>query len=238
MREKDSVILSYLYPRRCPVCGDIVMPKGELICPSCFTKLSYVTSPTCKKCGKEIISDLAEYCFDCTKHKRNYESGIALINYDDIAKKSMTQIKYKNKREYLDFYSEAICQRYQYQILRMSAQCLVPIPVHPARKRQRGFNQAEILANQLGKNLQIPVCSQMLIRNKKTAPQKNLDPRQRLQNLESAFHTNHILESVKSVILVDDIYTTGSTIEACTRVLKRAGIQSVYFISICIGQGR
>ena len=230
-----SIFFDALYPRRCPVCDEIIVPKGALICPACFPKLSYVKGPTCKKCGKQVFSETIEYCYDCTRHPHSFEYGLAFINYDDHAKHSMSAIKYKNKRQYLDFYAEAICQRYASQILRMNAQALIPVPVHPSRKRQRGFNQAELLADKIGARLHIPVYPGALIRNKKTAPQKQLNPSERLKNLEQAFKAGTIPPQVTDVILVDDIYTTGSTIEACARVLLAAGIRHVYFISICIG---
>lgn len=233
-----SVFIDFLFPRRCPVCDDIVMPKGGLICPECVKKLSYVKNPICKKCGKEVISDSVEYCFDCTRHKRTFEYGRALVNYEENARRSMAKIKYKNKREYLDFYGEAICKRYQKLICRMEAEVLVPVPIHPSRSKRRGFNQAGLLADRIGERLNIPVCPQMLIRNKKTMPQKGLDPAGRLKNLEEAFSLGVIPKGVKGVILVDDIYTTGSTMEACTRVLKKAGVKKVYYLTICIGRGQ
>lgn len=233
-----SFFIDLLFPRRCPVCDGIVIPKGRLICQSCMKKLSFVKDPVCKRCGKEIISFDIEYCFDCVRHKRTFEYGRALINYDEKAGSSMAKIKYRNKREYLDFYGEAICARYEKVIRRMEADALVPVPVHPSRRRERGFNQAEILARRVGERLGIPVCPQMLVRNKKTMPQKGLDPVGRLKNLEEAFSAGEILKGVEGVILVDDIYTTGSTIEACTRALKRAGIKRVYFLAICIGRGQ
>lgn len=232
-----AACLDALYPRRCPVCDEIVMPKGRLICENCFKKLSYVRQPTCKRCGKEILSDTIEYCLDCTRHKRSFEYGIALLNYEEKAKHAMVQIKYKNKRQYLDFFIEAICRRYETQLRHMKADALIPVPIHPSRRRERGFNQAELLAEGIGKRLGIPVCSGMLIRNKKTAPQKQLNPMERLHNLEQAFGAGEWVDGVESVILVDDIYTTGSTVEACTRVLKRMGVKRVYFVTVCIGGG-
>ena len=92
-----------LFPRRCPVCGGIVLPKGDLICPGCMTKLSWVRRPVCKKCGKEVLDETIEYCYDCTRHKRSFDYGLSLINYDDTASRSMARIKYNNRREYLDF---------------------------------------------------------------------------------------------------------------------------------------
>lgn len=215
-----------------------MLPKGDLICPDCVKKLSFVKQPVCKKCGKEITSAEQEYCLDCTKHKRTFQYGRALVNYDDTAKRSMAAIKYRNKREYLDFYAEAICLRYGKWISRLNADALVPVPVHPSRRRTRGFNQAELLADRISERLGIPVCPDMLVRRKKTAPQKQLNPKERLHNLEEAFAAGDVPPRVKRVILVDDIYTTGSTIEACARALLRAGVENVYFLTICIGRGQ
>lgn len=233
-----NVMEDFLFPRRCPVCSRIVMPKGNLICPDCMKKLSWVRKPTCKKCGKEVISDTIEYCYDCAKHKRSFDYGLSLINYDDISSRSMAQIKYNNRREYLDFYSEAMFRKLGARIQRMKADALVPVPVHPSRMRTRGFNQAEELARRLSEKLGIPVNDTILKRSKKTAPQKSLDPSGRLKNLEQAFMAEPVPSGIRSVILVDDIYTTGSTIEACTRVLKKAGIRHVYFVTIFIGHGQ
>lgn len=234
---RDS-ILDILFPRRCPVCSRIVIPKGELICPGCMKKLSWVRRPTCKKCGKEVISDTIEYCYDCTKHKRSFDYGLSLINYDDAASRSMAQIKYNNKREYLDFYAEAMYRGMGARIRRMKADAFIPIPVHPTRMKTRGFNQAEELAARLSLKSGIPVNTSILKRSKKTAPQKSLNPSERLKNLEMAFLVNGLPREIRSVILVDDIYTTGSTIEACTRALKKAGMEHVYFVTIFIGHGQ
>ena len=230
--------LDALYPRRCPVCGEIVTPKGRLICPSCLLRLSPVKSPVCQKCGKEVWSEEIEYCPDCVKHRRSFARGMALFNYTEEAARSMAAVKYKNKREYLDFYGAALAARYENQIRRMQVDVLVPVPVHPSRKRARGFNQAEVLAVCLGKRLGIPVGSGMLIRDKKTKPQKELSAADRLKNLSGAFRAGTIPEGIKTVLLVDDIYTTGSTVEACARALRSAGVSRVYFVVICMTGGR
>ena len=117
----------------------------------------------------------------------------------------MAQIKYNNKREYLDFYGTALAARYGRTIRRMQADVLVPVPVHATRKKTRGFNQAEILARVIGKKLGIPVIPEMLVRNKKTLPQKDLSAAERLKNLSGAFAAGEIPEGIRSVILVDDI---------------------------------
>lgn len=233
-----ETILNLLFPHRCPVCGEIVKAPGRQICPDCRLRLSPVLSPTCKKCGKEIPDAALEYCVDCERHPHSFESGIALLNYNDAARASMAAIKYRNKREYLDFYGALMAARFEKTIRRMRVDALVPVPVHASRRRSRGFNQAELLAEILGERLSLPVHPEFLTRRKKTLPQKNLTPAERLKNLSGAFRAGRIPDGVRSVLLVDDIYTTGSTIEACTRALMGAGVEKVYFAVICMTGGR
>lgn len=241
----DSIlrfVVNLLYPRRCPVCGGIVFPEKNLIHPSCLSKLSPVKSPSCKKCGKEVISEQAEYCYDCSRHPHTFESGMALFNYNEAAKASMAAIKYKNRREYLDFYADALDYRFRKTILRLHPAVLIPVPVHPSRRRKRGFNQAEELADRLSLRWNIPVVKKLLIRKKKTAPQRGLNPAERLKNLREAFVVDEEYGMTagipETVLLVDDIYTTGSTVEACTRALRKAGVMRVFVVVICIGVGR
>lgn len=236
-------ITDILFPRTCPACGEIVLPKGNLICPGCVKKLSFVSGPVCMKCGKELEEADSEYCMGCRKHVRTFDRGIALLNYNEVSARSMAWIKYKNKREYLDFYSAQVIRRLGKKLDRMNGDAFIPVPVHPARKRERGYNQAQELAERLSKKTGIPVCSDVLVRSKKTAPQKGLTPAQRLKNLEQAFSINE--ENLKefwpdltSAVLVDDIYTTGSTVEACARVLKKAGVGKIYFLALCTGGDR
>lgn len=233
----SDLLLDALYPRRCPVCGDIVMPRGMLICPPCERRLSFVKPPLCMKCGKEIVSGETEYCPDCTRHRRSFSYGVSLLNYTEEAAGSMAAVKYKNKREYLDYFAGAAAERCGREILRMGADCIVPVPIHSSRRKMRGFNQAELLAEKLGDKLGIPVCPEFLRRIKNTEPQKELGPLERLHNLEKAFEADAGCRGM-NILLADDIYTTGSTIEACSRALKKAGAKNVYFFTVCIGQGR
>lgn len=236
-RKNVEQLLDILYPRRCPVCHEIVMPKGSLICPECKKKLSYVKQPACKKCGKELSQETGEYCLDCMRRKPQYEWGVSLLNYDKVARDSISAFKYKNRREYADFYAEELLKKYGKRLQGIHGDALVPVPVHPARRRRRGFNQAEVLARRLSAPLGLPVRTDLLIRTRKTLPQKQLNDRERLKNLTQAFRAVRTGRPVRTVILVDDIYTTGSTVEACTAALKGIGIEKVYVISIAIGKG-
>lgn len=236
------ILIDWLFPRRCPVCGEIVKPKGAWICPGCLKKLSPVRQPACRRCGKEVLHERMEYCPDCSRYPRSFEAGMALLNYNDAARRSMAAVKYKNKREYLDFYARAMAVRMTKRVKGWQADALVPVPVHPSRRRVRGYNQAQELAKRLAKAWEIPVDDRLLYRTRRTAPQKSLNSRERLANLQQAFAVDRRRAAKgdvpETVILVDDIYTTGSTIEACSRVLKAAGVKRVYYVAICIGFGR
>ena len=207
-----ETILNILFPRRCPVCGEIVEPPGGLICPACFHKLSFVKQPVCKKCGKEIQDAAEEFCGDCTKRRHAFESGLALMNYDETARRSMAWIKYKNKREYLDFYAEAAAEKLRQYENREEWQFdgLVPVPVHPARKRKRGFNQAEVLAKRMGERLEMPVCPEFLYRIRNTEPLKELNPDERLRNLQQAFQADAEAIRASGVQNVCLLYTSPS----------------------------
>lgn len=163
---------------------------------------------------------------------------MALINYNDTASRSMALIKYHGCREYLDFYSEAMFRRFGPAICRLSPDCIIPVPVHKSRLKKRGFNQAQELGIRLSAKTGIPMRTEFLKRTKKTLPQKELDAGARLKNLEQAFVCGRLPSGIRTVLLVDDIYTTGSTMEACSRALKNAGAERIIPAVICIGSGR
>ena len=114
---------------------------------------------------------------------------------------------------------------------------IIPVPLHRSRQRKRGYNQAQILAEEIGKKLEIPVKKDVVKRIQKTRPQKELGSRERIQNLKGAFGVSRSWIPKKCVLVIDDIYTTGNTIHRVAEVLKKAGVQKVYFLTISIGQG-
>lgn len=238
----QNKILDVIYPRHCPVCHDIVKKKNWIsfpkICEDCRRELSYVCEPKCKKCGKEAETEETEYCTDCKKHIHNYDTGVAVWNYRGKIKESVYQFKYANKREYADFYIEELLKYYREEILKWHADAIIPIPLHKIKQRKRGFNQAEVLGKKISRELEIPIKTKVLIRNRKTLPQKELSYIERRKNLKNAFKIGKNSVELKKVILIDDIYTTGSTIDEASKILKAAGVKKIYFICLCIGNGR
>ena len=229
-------VMDLIYPRRCPICQEIV--GEERVHRQCLRKLEYVEEPLCKKCGKPIFSEEAEYCFDCTNHGKSFSQGRAVWVYNDAIDKSIFEYKYKGKREFADFYVDEVLRTLGRWIKRISPDLILPVPLSKKKERTRGFNQAGLLGSGIGRALEISVQDGVLVRNRNTEPQKSLGPKERYENLSKAFETRdgRLVEG-KRILLVDDIYTTGSTVEACSRVLLQAGADSVFFITLCIGKG-
>ena len=116
-------------------------------------------------------------------------------------------------------------------------QALVPVPVHVTKKHSRGYNQAEVLAKELGKYLEIPVRCDLIKRVRKTAPMKDLSAEARQNNLKKAFKICCNDVKLDTIVIIDDIYTTGSTIDAMCAELQKVGIKNIYYVALAIGRG-
>ena len=227
-------ILEILYPARCPICHGI-LKGGDGICPLCRKRLPYITEPKCKKCGKQIEKAELEYCKDCMRFPHSFDKGEAVFAYDTIMRRSIVMFKYHNRREYAKVYAKEM-QRHCRHFLKMVApDVILPVPIHKHKLRQRGFNQAELVARELGKLLKIPVDTNYLVRKEKTVPQKELTRHQRKKNLKEAFGVDKKGKYYKRVLLVDDIYTTGATVDAISEILREQGTKNIFFLAICVG---
>ncbi len=225
-----------VFPRRCPVCDRPVRPFDRLICEGCRDKVTYVKAPYCMKCGKELQSDEEEYCHDCSVHKHSYDRGRAVFEYRSIAR-SLYGFKYSGRREYAAYYGERTAAVLGVQIKTWAPDALIPVPIHTSRKRNRGYNQAEVFAEAVGSALDIPVLSDWISRCRKTVPQKELGPAERQNNLKKAFKIIRNDVKLNTIVIIDDIYTTGSTIDAVAECARAAGVQKVYFVALAIGKG-
>ncbi len=233
-----SFLLQCIYPRRCPVCdGVFYLSEKELIHPACLSKLSFVQHPYCFRCGRALADSAGEYCADCKKRRRSFVRNVAAFEYNEAARESIVRFKYHGRQAYAVFYAEEIWRLRKDEILSFKADALIPVPIHRSRLLKRGYNQAELLAEELSKRSGIPSRRDILFRTKHTRAQKALGPDARIRNLSKAFTVKASVKGLTSVILVDDIFTTGATMEACSRVLLSAGVKKIYGVTLCIGMG-
>ena len=230
-------VIGYIYPKRCPICHDIVADREVKIHKACLEKLPIIKEPRCKKCGKQIDSIDVEYCFDCTKKKHYFDEGYGALLYDEKMQKSMTYFKFYGRREYGAFYGELLMHLCEKIIKRWQPDVLIPIPIHRRRRNSRGYNQAEIIGRVLSKGFSIPIRSDLIRRVKNTKAQKELNIDERKKNLSGAFLAETDIAKYHKVLIVDDIYTTGSTIDEIAKEMKRKGVEKVFFVTVCQGHG-
>lgn len=224
------------YPPHCPVCDEIMRP-GEMLCESCRQKVHTVSEPVCKRCGKPLQNERLEYCTDCTKRSHAFRQGKAVFVYRGGIRESMYRFKYGNRREYAAFYAKEAAKLYKDWIRKNKIEVIVPIPMYLWKKRRRGYNQAEVFASALGRELGLPVEKNLIRRVRNTVPQKKLNDKERIRNLKNAFQLVPDIVKYNQILLIDDIYTTGSTMDAVAGTLLCGGAKNIYFICISIGAG-
>lgn len=234
LRTIRALFLEALYPSRCPVCNRILSDRKLRICPVCSGSLHLIEEHYCLKCGKPL-PETEEYCADCKGRKREFCQGRGVFLYNMQMKNSLLRYKYYGSREYGRYYAEKIYRHVGTQIKNWNPDVLVPVPMTRRKKRIRGFNQAEDLAEKIGELLQIPVAAGLAVKKKETKSQKKLNAAERMGNLKDAFGITESVQGLK-ILIVDDVYTTGSTIETLAGCLKKSGAGEIYFVTLCIGQ--
>lgn len=229
----SKICLDILYPPRCPVCGRILPNSRQKTCPECTNTFHPIQEDYCMKCGKPV-SETQEYCEDCRTRTRSFQKGRSVFLYNTQMKQSLLHYKYYGSREYGDYFAEAICRHIGAEILRWNPDVIVPVPLSKRKYRMRGFNQAEDLAVKVGRILDIPTARNLVIKVRETKSQKKLDALERRKNLKDAFY---VRESVRglTILIIDDVYTTGSTVEALTECLLENGASAVFFAALCTG---
>jgi len=235
MKLKEK-ILNLLFPGRCVVCDGLVDRQGEGVCSQCRNKMIYIKEPCCMKCGKQLKKEEQEYCEDCRKMKHVYIQGTALYDYGSMAD-SVFRFKYGGRMEYASFYGKELYEKKKDWLMARHPDALVPVPIHPSRKRARGYNQAELIAGRLSELSGIPMEVSLIRRVKKTRPLKNLSHSERQNNLKRAFKIDINDVKLNTIVIIDDIYTTGATIDSMAQAFREKGVKKIYFMTLTIGRG-
>ncbi len=232
-----------IFPRRCPVCDRPVRPFGALICDECSDKPVHTEDAAkygvfCRKCGRplktpESVAD--GRCESCRGQGHLFMRGTAVFMYAGM-KDSLYRFKYEGRAEYADYYAGEMALKLTEYFRPDEAQLIVPVPLDKNRQKSRGYNQAGLLAKGICKRTGLPLGEHALDRVRRTLPMKSVTAAERRDNLKNAFiaHSNDV--KFKMIMLVDDIYTTGATMDACAMACLSAGAAGVNFIALAIGE--
>ena len=185
------------------------------------------------KCGKPV-QEHEEYCKECRENSRMFTQGKGIFLYNEQWKFSLEKYKYYGCREYGDFYAQAMYLFSQNELSMWKPDLIVPVPLHRKKQRMRGFNQSLYLAERLGEKTGIPVDGDLVFKRRETKSQKKLDASERRKNLKGAFDVKKRLDG-KKVLVIDDVYTTGSTMDEMAFCLRQNGAEKVFFLTICTG---
>lgn len=230
------------YPSRCMVCQGVLSPREKKygLCSQCKKKVSVIKEPFCLKCGKKLFDDTLEYCEDCEESRfgRFFSEGRGVYLYDGVMREVMYRFKYKNRRYYAAYFARQASRLYHRWISDIRPDLILPVPMYRGKMKKRGYDQAECFAKALSRVFDIPNGGGILSRTRSTLPQKGLSGAARRLNLKNAFHIRGNLVQSKSILLVDDIYTTGATVDAAAEALRDAGAAEVHCMYICVGNGK
>ena len=242
-----------LFPKVCPLCGAILknpilkeenLKAGDnpYICGKCYKKLDFADGKSrCLKCSRPLDDEDGQLCRDCLEKERQFDLGQALMLHGEGARKILYDLKYYGMKDNRDFLALEMAERLGPWISRTRPEVVIPVPLHRKRFRERGYNQAEELAEGISFFLEcmgrgkLPVDSCYLERVHETSPLKEMSGTERARSISGVFRVNGAQGLYKSVLLVDDIFTTGATLNECAKTLKQAGTDVVYFMTVSIG---
>lgn len=245
-----QAFLDALFPSKCLICGafegsqpfdegvasdPLAHITAPCFCESCRKDLSPITSPFCSTCGRPFVSREGgnHVCWECLVEQRHFSKARAFGFYDGALMEAVHRLKYGRhtslSRPLGAFLRETFFRFWDLNTVDL----LVPVPLHLKRLRQRGFNQAYLLIRRWAKHDGIPFDGLTLLRNRWTEPQTALSRKERKKNIKGAFLIKY-RERIKGkkIVLVDDVYTTGSTVNECARVLMKAGAELVDVLTL------
>lgn len=230
--------LELIYPEKniCTMCDKYDDSIGDkYICYECEQSIKKIAPPYCIKCSKPLdYGSQANLCHDCQVFEKSFEASRSLYIYDGQIKKAIYNFKYYNKPYYYRFFGNSLV-KFIREIGYLDYSCILSVPLHSLKLRQRGYNQSELVASHIAKKLNIPYVN-ALIRTKNTTKQSIKTKEDRRKSMKNAFEVKkgkkYQMIKNSSVLLIDDVYTTGSTADECSKTLLNYGVNKVYVLTI------
>ncbi len=216
--------LNLFFPPRCIDCRQV----GAWFCAECMSRIPRVEPPFCARCGNTVIND--ELCPRCQTSPLQIESIRSAVYFEGALRQAMHWFKYRGRTVLAEPLGGLMAECWMQS--RVPIDVVVPVPLHAARWRERGYNQAALLAREMARRAGLRVNEKVLIRQRATASQVELDASQRKENVRAAFFCSGDELAGKRVLLIDDVCTTGATLEACAVALYDGGACSVQALTL------
>lgn len=231
-----------IYPPRCAICNRFLWKRplerdtsSPFFCAECLTGFVPLSSPRCPICSQPLLPEGTEdhICEECIRRRPSYETLWACYRYEGTMQAGILRLKYGRRSLLADALGPLLADYARARIPKGNNLLLIPVPLHPQRLRERGFNQSLLLARHVAKSLHMDLDFLSLRRIKHTPPQASLARKDRRHNVRGAFAINDPRPvKGRSILLVDDVVTTGTTLHECARVLKKCGAAQVFGLSL------
>ncbi len=236
-----KAFLDILFPPLCHACKRFIHDAGELhLCPECLAGSPPIASPRCTVCGLPFLTEggIDHPCGGCMDTPPQFAAARAAVLFEGPVRELVHRFKYGKKVQHSRPLALLAARELAGFAAESAADLVIPVPLHRKRLRQRGFNQAVLLGEVLGKQWRLPLARSALSRIRWTEPQVNLSAAERGANVRGAFAVRdpNAIEG-RRIILVDDVYTTGSTVAECARTLKKGGAEAVFVVTVARAVG-
>jgi ComF family protein len=233
-------LLNLVYPLECRVCKRGLNPYVTVpLCQECKAALRMNLPPFCLKCGKSlpIAGGNQCTCHECRYASYAFERNWAATQYEGVIKECIHALKFNGYINLVPFISELLLNFARLHSNLAAFDLIIPVPLHPTRQRERTFNQAELIAKGFSQDAKVPMDADVLAKTKHTPPQTQLSKEQRQYSSNGAFSvTDPSLVHHRKILLIDDVFTTGSTLNACARALRENGAQGVWCLVVARGR--
>jgi ComF family protein len=231
-RKLVDPVLALIFPAECPACTrPVSRPTRGPLCDACWAELPRHRGSLCA-CGLPVSASVAR-CGRCRRGINPFAQGASLGPYEGSLRVLLHELKYRGRRRLARRLADALVEEPAARGVLEGADALVPVPLHPERRRERGFNQAELISAALSRRTGVALVASALVRRKDTAPQTGLSAAARRGNVRGAFAVRRRPQVAgRCLVLVDDVLTTGATAEACARALVDAGASEVRLLSV------
>ena len=234
-----DALAAIVFPAPCRVCGATLTNASRIpICEACLASFIEITEPMCQCCGRPFISPVAAQairplCRLCRAQEYAFERARSYAIYNDALVNAITLLKYDQVTRLGDWFAARLAEVVARAGKDFRADVVVPVPLHPNRQRERGYNQAELIARPLARRLGLKLGPYLLVRTKPRPQQLLLSRRQRWESVRGAYEIRAGVRVDKlRVLLVDDVLTTGATLDACSRALLKAGAAAVLGVTV------
>lgn len=227
-----DALLSFVYPAHCALCG-VALGDGEhVVCEPCWGKVPIIDGPHCRRCGYPFETTVTG-CRHCAGKAFRFDRARVLSPFDETVQALLHLLKYRGKRSVGRRLGCLLGQVWASEDGMGDVDWIVPVPLHRSREKERGYNQSLVLATEIGRCLGVPIEQKMLVRTRRTASQTKLSVEERVENVSGAFRIPHAEKIAGTrILLVDDVLTTGATLNACTEALIEAGAEGVYVVTV------